>query len=48
MTEYRFFVEYIEDGTKCSDIWTEWCLLHEIRKGEVEIIGIMPLSSPEE
>lgn len=37
-----FFVEYIENGIRCSDHWTERTLLDEIRKGEVEIVGISP------
>ena len=37
-----FFVEYIENGVKCSDSWSEKTLLDEIKRGEVEIVGIMP------
>lgn len=37
-----FFVEYIENGVKCSDSWNEKTLLDEIKRGEVEIVGIMP------
>lgn len=40
--KFYFFVEYVENGVKNSDVWVESVLLDEIRKGEVEIIGIMP------
>lgn len=42
MSNNKFFVEYVDMGVTCSDIWTERCLLDEIRKREVEIIGIQP------
>lgn len=41
--KFYFFVEYIENGIRNSDSWSEDVLLNEIRKGEVEIVGIMPL-----
>ena len=41
--KFYFFVEYIENGFRNSDEWSEEVLLDEIRKGEVEIVGIMPI-----
>ena len=41
--KFYFFVEYIEDGIRNSDTWEESVLLEEIRRGEVEIVGIMPI-----
>lgn len=40
--KFYFFVEYIENGVRNSDTWREDVLINEIRRGEVEIIGIMP------
>jgi hypothetical protein len=40
--KFYFFVEYIENGTHNSDTWSEDVLLDEIRKGEVEIVGVIP------
>ena len=40
--KFYFGVTYIENGVLSSDSWSEETLLEEIRKGEVEIVGIMP------
>lgn len=40
--KFYFGVEYIENGIRSFDNWSEKTLLEEIRNGEVEIIGIMP------
>ena len=40
--KFYFFVEYVENGIRNSDTWSEDVLLNEIHSGEVEIVGIMP------
>ena len=40
--KFYFAVEYIENGVRCSDDWSERTLIDEIKKGEVEIISISP------
>ena len=36
----EYFVEYIENGVECADIWSERTLNEELIKHEVEIIHI--------
>ena len=37
---YRYFVEYIENGVQCSDIWSEKTLNEELNRNEVTITHI--------
>ena len=37
---YRYFVEYIENGVKCSDTWSERTLNEELNRNEVTITHI--------
>lgn len=36
----KYFVEYIDNGVECSDVWSQECLDHEMELGEVTITHI--------
>lgn len=38
---YCYWVEYIEDGVKCSDWWSQKCLDEELKNGEVKITSVI-------